>query len=274
MLVIIILIVIVFILLVIKNNKKEHLTSEEAINNISSVYNSGNMVIQNLKITGKLEVVDPISGKTVIITPGIINLTNDLIIKDLSNNQTMIKPGIIDINNSFSIKDLSNNLTTIKPGSIDTNLYIACTGKGLKTDAPNMTTKITPERIKCTDIKDDKENWYWTLSGDNRNQSAALDLNNWQIRQGPIEGSNLDKKHLRIYDRDLWYDGGPFERKVLTELWSEKGSEQRVHSGFMLRKGGENSEEGRFGSRDGRADRGFIDGEIWLHKTHSRDLRI
>ena len=274
MLVIIILILIVFILLVIKNNKKEYLTSQEAIDNIASVFNSGDMVIQNLKITGKLEVIDPVSGKTVTITPGNINLTNNLIIKDLSNNETTIKPGIININNSLSIKDLSNNLTTIKPGSIDTNLYVACTNKGLKMDGPDMTTKITASRIKCTEIKDNIENWYWTLSCDNRNQSAMLDLNNWQIRQGPIEGSNLDGKHLRIYNRDHWYDGGPFDRKVLTELWSEPGGDRRVHSGFALRKGGLNSVEGQLYSKDGRTDRGYIDGGVWLHKTNGADWGV
>lgn len=54
--------ILLFCIVYVYSPKVEGMTSEEALKNVASIYNTDNMVVKNLKVTGDLQV----SGNTTI----------------------------------------------------------------------------------------------------------------------------------------------------------------------------------------------------------------
>ena len=69
----------VTVIMMLKMNSKEHLSPQEAIQNISSVYNNQQMTVSNLTVTGKLTVGDPSTNnvKMTVNDPSDNNGNND-----------------------------------------------------------------------------------------------------------------------------------------------------------------------------------------------------
>lgn len=67
--------IVILLLHFFKNDNIEHMTSEEAIKNVASVFNSENMVVKNLKVTGNLE----IGGNTTCNGNSTVNGTTNII---------------------------------------------------------------------------------------------------------------------------------------------------------------------------------------------------
>jgi Ca2+/Na+ antiporter len=87
----IVFLVLLFCIVYVYSPKIEGMTSEEALKNVASIYNSDNMVVKNLKVTGDLEV----SGKSKIPNVnGNATISGNLITKTLSVSGTSKIPKI------------------------------------------------------------------------------------------------------------------------------------------------------------------------------------
>jgi hypothetical protein len=130
---IIIVISITTVLLMLKINSKEHLSSDDVLRNLGSVYNTQNMTVGNLTVTGKLTVGDP--------------ATNN--VKMTVNDPAVNSGNTVDINKcSVLTRDVnvSNILTSANTANLNT-LNVS-DGSNLKT--VNVSEKITTNNLDVT----------------------------------------------------------------------------------------------------------------------------
>ena len=124
---VIIVISITTVLLMLKINSKEHLSPEEVLGNLGSIYNNQNLTVANLTVTGKLTVGDPAtnnvkmtvndpavnSGNTVDInkcdvSARNVNVSNILTSRNIANLTTL---NVSDVTNSRTL-NVSEKITT------------------------------------------------------------------------------------------------------------------------------------------------------------------
>jgi hypothetical protein len=147
---IIILLLLILLAIIYYKQKKEHLTNDEAIQAVASVYNNDNMTVTNLNVTSKLNVATNASINSLAASN--LNAT-DISANTLNlNNLNVNHNYIIDENGKYLSKSNDGNLIGIR------KWRLALTGNYNRAD--------TYYKIKDPSGREyDETNWYLEVDG-------------------------------------------------------------------------------------------------------------
>jgi len=113
--VIIILVLIIVILLFIKN-RKEHLTNDEALSNISSLYNSQKLTATNMLLTGNLDICGNITSNNIRYSNNSFDISSNNF--NLNSNNVNMNSNNINLS-SITSTDISSNRIILSAPTIN-----------------------------------------------------------------------------------------------------------------------------------------------------------